>query len=88
MKHEEIGKLKDVQQVLESNFNVDRVQQLPTNFEEIFEIHRNYDELFWLGEVNGKKLLVVSAKAALYKFPNADLFTSKPSSQSRFAFLN
>ena len=85
MKHEEIGKLKDV---LESNFNVDRVQQLPTNFEEIFEIHRNYDELFWLGEVNGKKLLVVSAKAALYKFSNADLFTSKPSSQSRFAFLN
>ncbi|PWA66487.1 Protein kinase, ATP binding site-containing protein [Artemisia annua] len=78
VKHDDIGYLKEVQQVLKSNFNVDHVQQLPT--EEIFEIHNNYDELFWLGEVNGKKLLVLSAKA----FSDVDLFTSKPSAQSRF----
>ena len=85
VKHEEIGKLKEVQQVLKSDFNVGQVQQLPTNFEEIFKICRNYDELFWLGEVEGKKLLVLSAKAALYKFSNVDIFTSKPPAQSRFA---
>ena len=84
VKHEDTEKLKEVQQVLKSNFNADQVQQLPTNFEEIFKICRNYDELFWLGEVNKKKLLVLSAKAALYKFSNVDLFTSKPSAQSRF----
>ncbi|PWA46625.1 protein kinase-like domain, Phloem protein 2-like protein [Artemisia annua] len=84
VKHEEIGKLKEVQQVLTSDFNTDQVQQLPTNLEEIFKVCRNYDELFWLGEVNGKKLLVLSAKASLYKFSNADTFTSKPPAQSRF----
>ncbi|GKD09014.1 kinase-like domain, phloem protein 2-like protein, partial [Tanacetum coccineum] len=84
VKHEEIGKLKEVQQVLKSGFNVDQVQQLPTNFEEIFKVCRNYDELFWLGEVYGKKLLVLSAKAALYKFTNVKTFTSKPPAQSRF----
>nr|GFD24964.1 protein kinase-like domain, phloem protein 2-like protein [Tanacetum cinerariifolium] len=61
----------------------DQVLQLPTNFEEIFKISGNY-ELFWLGEVNGKKLLMLSAKAALYKFSNVNLFTSRPSAQSRF----
>lgn len=85
MKHEEIGKLKEVQQVFKSNFNMDQVQQLPTNFEEIFKICRNYDELFWLGEVNEKKLLVLSAKAVLYEFSNVDLFTSKPLDAFRFA---
>ncbi|PWA38664.1 Protein kinase, ATP binding site-containing protein [Artemisia annua] len=64
--------------------SIDKVQQSPTKFEEIFKIHRNYDELFWLGEVNGKKLLVLSAKAAVYKFSDVFLFTSKPSAQSRF----
>ncbi|GJY00341.1 kinase-like domain, phloem protein 2-like protein [Tanacetum coccineum] len=70
VKHEEIGKLKEVQQVLKSDFKVSR----------------NYDELFWLGEVDGKKLLVLSAKAkaALYKFSIVDTFTSKPPAQSRF----
>ncbi|PWA73099.1 protein kinase-like domain, Phloem protein 2-like protein [Artemisia annua] len=84
VKHEEIGKLKKVQKVLKSNINVDQVQQLPTNFEEIFKTCRNYDEFFWLGEVNEKKLLVLSAKAVLYKFSNVDLFTSKPLAESRF----
>ncbi|GJW92238.1 kinase-like domain, phloem protein 2-like protein [Tanacetum coccineum] len=84
VKHEEIGKLKEVQQVLKTDFNVDQVQLLPTNFEEIFKVCRNYDELFWLGEVDGKKLLVLSAKEALYKFSNVDTFSSKPPAQSRF----
>ncbi|GJU65028.1 kinase-like domain, phloem protein 2-like protein [Tanacetum coccineum] len=84
VKHEEIGKLKEVQQVLKSDFNVDQVQHFPANFEEIYKICRNYDELFWLGKVEGKKLLVLSAKAALYKFSNVDIFTLKPPAQSRF----
>ncbi|GKA31123.1 kinase-like domain, phloem protein 2-like protein [Tanacetum coccineum] len=84
VKHEGIGKLKEVKLDLKSNISVDQVQQLPTNFEEIFKLCRNYDELFWLGEVDEKKLLVLSAKAALYKFSNVDLFTSKPSAESRF----
>ncbi|PWA48432.1 protein kinase-like domain, Concanavalin A-like lectin/glucanase domain protein [Artemisia annua] len=58
VKHEEIGKLKEVQQVLKSDFDVGQARQLPTNFEEIFKIRRNYDDLFWLGEVEGKKLLL------------------------------
>ncbi|GKB86529.1 protein kinase, ATP binding site-containing protein [Tanacetum coccineum] len=82
VKHEESKKLKEVQQVFKSNFNVDQVQPLPTKFEEIFKIHNNHDELFWLSEVNGKKFLVLSAKAALYKFSNVDLFTSIPSAES------
>ncbi|GJW56608.1 kinase-like domain, phloem protein 2-like protein [Tanacetum coccineum] len=82
VKHE-IGKLEEGNQVLETNF-ADQVLQLPTNFEEIFKISQNYDELFWLGEVNGKKLLMLSAKAALYKFSNVNLFTSTPSALSRF----
>ncbi|GJV32649.1 kinase-like domain, phloem protein 2-like protein [Tanacetum coccineum] len=73
VRHENIIKLMEGQQVLKSNFNLDQVQQLPTNFEEIFKIHKNYDELFWLGEVNGKKLLVLSAKATLYKFSDISL---------------
>ncbi|GJZ59372.1 glutathione S-transferase T3-like protein [Tanacetum coccineum] len=65
-----------------------QVQQLPTKFEEIFKICGNYDELFWLGEVDKKKLLVLSAKAALYKFSNADIFTSKPTAQSSQLNIN
>ncbi|GKD74868.1 kinase-like domain, phloem protein 2-like protein, partial [Tanacetum coccineum] len=81
VKHDEIGKLMEVQQVLKSNFIGDQVQKFETK---IFKIFRNCDELFWLGEVDGKKLLVLSAKAALYEFFNVDLFTSKLSAKSRF----
>ncbi|GKB65961.1 kinase-like domain, phloem protein 2-like protein [Tanacetum coccineum] len=88
VRHENIIKLMEGQQVLKSNFNLDQVQQLPTNFEEIFKIHKNYDELFWLGEVNGKKLLVLSAKATLYKFSDVFHFTSKPSAHSRSLMLS
>ena len=66
---------------------MDQVQKFPMNFEEMFKICGNYNESFWLGEVNEKKLLVLSAKAALYEFFNVDLFTSKPSPQSRFGFI-
>ncbi|GJX99438.1 kinase-like domain, phloem protein 2-like protein [Tanacetum coccineum] len=79
----EIGKLEEGNQVLKTNF-ADQALQLPTNFEEIFKISRNYDELFWLGEINRKKLFVLSAKAAIYKFSNVNLFTSMPSAHSRF----
>ena len=78
--------MKKLEQDLKSNFNVDRVQQLLTNFQEIFKIKRKYDELFWLGKVNQKKLLMLSEKAALYEASNVNLFTSKPSLQTRFAF--
>ncbi|PWA66999.1 protein kinase-like domain, Phloem protein 2-like protein [Artemisia annua] len=84
VQHEEIGKLKEIQQVLKSNFEADQVQQLPCNFEEIYKISRHYDELFWLGEVHEKKLLMVSAKEALYKSSNVNFLTSTPSAQSRF----
>ena len=88
VKHEGIGKLAEVQQVLKSNFDMDRVRQLPTDFKEIFKIDRNYEELFWLGNIDRMKLLIVSAKAALYNVFKEHLFTSKSISQSRFAFLN
>ncbi|GKC04402.1 kinase-like domain, phloem protein 2-like protein [Tanacetum coccineum] len=88
VKHEETRKLKEIQQVLKSNFNVDQVEQSPTKFEELFKIQGNYDELFWLGEVNGKKLLVLSAKATLYNFFKVDLFTSKPSAYSSSQMLS
>ncbi|GJT06706.1 kinase-like domain, phloem protein 2-like protein [Tanacetum coccineum] len=82
VKHEEKEKLEEAQQVLKSDFNVGQAQQLPTKFEEIFKVCRNYDELFWLGEVEGKKLLVLSAKAVLYKLSNVDILTLKPPAQS------
>ncbi|GKD98750.1 kinase-like domain, phloem protein 2-like protein [Tanacetum coccineum] len=82
VKYEEIIKLMEVPQVLKSNFNLDQVQQLPT--EEISKIPSNYDELLWMGKLNGKKFLVLSAKAAVYKFSNVDLFTLNPSAESRF----
>nr|GFD39879.1 protein kinase-like domain, phloem protein 2-like protein [Tanacetum cinerariifolium] len=62
---------KEVQQVLKSDFKVSR----------------NYDELFWLGEVDGKKLLVLSANASLHKVSIVDAFTSKPPAQSRFVLF-
>ncbi|GJU29595.1 kinase-like domain, phloem protein 2-like protein, partial [Tanacetum coccineum] len=84
VKYEGIGKSKEVQQVLKSNFDVDRVRQLPTDFTEIFKINRNYEELFWLGNMGNLKLLIVSAKAALQNVSNERLFTSKSSTNSRF----
>ncbi|GJS60803.1 kinase-like domain, phloem protein 2-like protein [Tanacetum coccineum] len=84
VEHEGNRKLIEVQEVLKSNINVDQVRQLPTDFKEIFKIDRNYEVLFWLGNIDGMKLLIVSAKAALYNVSNEHLFTSKSISQSRF----
>nr|GEW40215.1 protein kinase-like domain, phloem protein 2-like protein [Tanacetum cinerariifolium] len=87
VEHEGVGKLIEVPEVLKSNFNVDWVHQLPTDLKEIFKINRNYEELFWLGNIDRMKLLIVSAKAALYNVSNGHLFTSKSSSHSRKRFL-
>ena len=84
--YEEIRNLKELEQVLKSNIIVDRVQHLLTKSKEKFKIKRKDDELFWLGKVNQKKLLMLSAKAALYEASNMNLFTSKPSLQTRFTF--
>ncbi|GKE71276.1 kinase-like domain, phloem protein 2-like protein, partial [Tanacetum coccineum] len=81
VKHEKLGKLKNDQQVLKSNISMNQVQQWPIKFLEFFKIDKNYDELFWLDKVNGKKLLMVSAKA-LHESANANNFTLIPSSQS------
>nr|GEU66976.1 hypothetical protein [Tanacetum cinerariifolium] len=65
VKHDEIGYLKEFQQVLKSNFNVDKVQQLQT--EETFEMHTNYDELFWLDKGNAAEIFL-NSKFRLYAF--------------------
>lgn len=44
VEHEEVEKLKEVQQVLKSNSNVDQVQQLRIKSEEIFKRSQNYDD--------------------------------------------
>ncbi|GJW52442.1 kinase-like domain, phloem protein 2-like protein [Tanacetum coccineum] len=83
VKHDEIGKLKEVPHVLESNFILDQLQQLPTKLKRIFE-YTNYDKLFWLGKVNGKKLFMISAKTALHNSSNVKQFRTIPLAHSRF----
>ncbi|XP_076950162.1 uncharacterized protein LOC143623038 [Bidens hawaiensis] len=85
VKHEEVNKVQEVQQALKSNLNVDQEQPLSTNSENTFKKSIDYaNERFALNEVNGKKHLMLSVKEALHNFSNVKLFTSKPSSQSRF----
>ncbi|XP_076957640.1 receptor-like protein kinase FERONIA, partial [Bidens hawaiensis] len=82
--HDATEKLKKTQ-VMISNSNVDQEVPFPTESEEIFKRSKYYDheeKLFSLTEVNGKKHLVLSAKAALHNFSNSKLFNSKPSSES------
>ena len=80
MKDEEIDELKNVPKVLKSDLNMDQLQKLmPTNCEEIFN---DGEKILLL--VNGKKHLMLSAKAALLEYPNAMPFQMKPSTQSRF----
>ncbi|CAH1442260.1 unnamed protein product [Lactuca virosa] len=89
VKHEEINEIKEVQQVLKSDSNMDLImQQLPMNPEEIYkgsENGENGEKLFSLNEVNGKKYLMLSAKAAVYNYSDVKLFKTKPSTQTRFA---
>ncbi|GJY21903.1 kinase-like domain, phloem protein 2-like protein [Tanacetum coccineum] len=84
VKHDEIGKLKEVPRVLKLNFILDQLQQLPTTLKQIFK-YTNYDKLFWLGKVNGKKLFMISAKSALHKSSNVNLFSLIPSAHSRLS---
>lgn len=87
VKHEETDEIQEVQQVLKSDSNMNLMQQLPTNLEEIFKRSENEDgdeKLFLLNEVNGKKYLMLSAKAAVYNYSDVKLFKTKPSIQSRF----
>ncbi|PWA74801.1 protein kinase-like domain, Phloem protein 2-like protein [Artemisia annua] len=79
VKHDNIGMFNEVPQVLKSNFSLGQLKQLPTKFKEIFKKYTNYDELFWLGNVNGKNFLMLSAKAAIYKFSNVNLYSSRRS---------
>ncbi|GKA44478.1 kinase-like domain, phloem protein 2-like protein [Tanacetum coccineum] len=74
VKLEDIGKLEEVPQVLKSYFSVD---QLPTKFKDIFKKYTKYEDLFWFGNVNGKKILMLSAKATIPKFSNAKLYSSR-----------
>ncbi|KAJ0874375.1 putative phloem protein [Helianthus annuus] len=84
MKHEGIKKVLEVQQVLKSNLD-EQVPQLSTNCEPTYKRSIDYEDgKFALSEVNGKRHLMLSAKAARYNFSNVKLFTIKPSSQSRF----
>ncbi|CAH1442275.1 unnamed protein product [Lactuca virosa] len=79
VKDVEIDELKNVPKVLKSDLNMDQLQKLPTNCEEIFN---DGEKILLL--VNGKKHLMLSAKAALLEYPNAMPFQMKPSTQSRF----
>ncbi|KAI3683951.1 hypothetical protein L1987_84467 [Smallanthus sonchifolius] len=65
---------------------MDQELQLPIESEEIFKRSESYDQTgkFLQSEVNGKKHLILSAKAALHNSANLKLFNSKPSVDSRF----
>ncbi|XP_076910958.1 F-box protein At2g02240-like [Bidens hawaiensis] len=87
VEHEDTENSREIQQVLESNSNLDQALQIPTKREMILKGSINYDygeELFSLNEVNGKKHLMLSAKAALYNTSNLDLFVPKQTPKSRF----
>ncbi|XP_076909557.1 F-box protein SKIP3-like [Bidens hawaiensis] len=78
---------REVQKVLVSNSNLDQLLQMPTKSEMILKGSINYDygeELVSLNEVNGKKHLMLSAKATLYNSSDLELFVTKPTPNSRF----
>ncbi|PWA72085.1 phloem protein 2-like protein [Artemisia annua] len=81
VKLEDIGKLEEVQQVLKFDFSVD---QLSTKLKDTFKKYTNHEDLFWFGEVNGKKILMLSAKATIPEFSNANLYRSRRSIHCRF----
>ncbi|GJS17777.1 kinase-like domain, phloem protein 2-like protein [Tanacetum coccineum] len=84
VKLEDIGKLEEAPQVLKSKFSVDQLQQLPTKFKDILKNYTNSEDMFWLGKVNGKKLLMLSAKATIFKFSDVNLYGSRRSIHCRF----
>ncbi|KAM0012665.1 putative protein kinase RLK-Pelle-DLSV family [Helianthus debilis subsp. tardiflorus] len=85
--HNGTEKSREIQQVMKSNSNVNLDLRFSTKNEEILEKSKNYDEvekLFSLSEVDGKKHLMLLAKASLYNISETKLFNSKPSADSRF----
>ena len=88
VKLEDVGKLEEAPPVLKSNLSVDQLQQLPTKFKDMFKKYTNSKDMFWFGKVNGKKLLMLSAKATIFKFSDANLYSSRRSVHCRFDFLN
>ncbi|GJR80796.1 kinase-like domain, phloem protein 2-like protein [Tanacetum coccineum] len=74
VKLEDIGKSEEAPQVLKSNFSV---TQLATKFKDTFKKYPNYEDLFWFDNVNGKKLLMLSAKATILKFSDVNLYSSR-----------
>nr|GEZ73852.1 bZIP transcription factor 53-like [Tanacetum cinerariifolium] len=78
VKHEEIAKLKEVQQAVSYSYlNADHVQQMPMNHDDDEEKVSSLTS-----KINGKDHLIVSAKAAVYDSSNMGLFTLKPSFES------
>ncbi|GKC59929.1 serine/threonine-protein kinase, active site protein [Tanacetum coccineum] len=80
----------EVQPILESNTDMNQVQQLATDSSEISKRSANNDEgekALSLNEVNEKKHLMLSAKEVLYdssKVKCVKLFHLKPSEEPRF----
>ncbi|XP_076945197.1 uncharacterized protein LOC143616169 [Bidens hawaiensis] len=75
VEHQETEKPKEIKQILKSNSNLKQVLRRPTKSEMMLKESINYDygEEFSLTEVNGKKHLMLSAKAALYNFSDLTL---------------
>ena len=88
MKLEDIGKMEEDPQVLKSNFSVDQPQHFPTKLKNLFKKSTNSEDIILLGNVNEKKLLMLSAKATIFNFSDVNLYSSRRSTNCRFDFLN
>ena len=88
MKLEDIGKMEEVAKVLKSNLSVDQPQHFPTKLKNLFKKSTNSEDIIWLGNVNEKKLLMLSAKATIFKISDVNLYSSRRSTNCRFDFLN
>ncbi|KAJ9557210.1 hypothetical protein OSB04_011824 [Centaurea solstitialis] len=100
VKQEQYEKLKEVQSVFSSNLSKDgTTQQLPEHSLEILKSSKRYlmhmreratekssflQRKYWLKEVGGKKIHMLSAKVALYNSSNNKFFNRKLSTGSRF----
>ncbi|GJV72680.1 reverse transcriptase domain-containing protein [Tanacetum coccineum] len=81
VKLEDIEKLEEVPQVLKSYFEKWEevpqvlksycVDQLPTMFKDTLKKYTNYEDF---GKINGKKILMLSAKATILNFSDANLY--------------
>ncbi|GJX83590.1 kinase-like domain, phloem protein 2-like protein, partial [Tanacetum coccineum] len=90
VKLEDIEKLEEVPQVLKSYFEKWEevpqvlksycVDQLPTMFKDTLKKYTNYEDF---GKINGKKILMLSAKATILNFSDANLYSSRRSIRFR-----